>query len=153
VYLRTIEISQPIRNESAGFLASAKVQDAKFEYGADLIEVMTDEQITGIGEVHSLFIPSGVLLEAIDISKFTPISQFEEKVDALLKVIRSSRKAPDNKRGEILEPGDKEYMTMEKRLREGIQIEDATWQAIKKTAQELNVNIGAIVSNARAFAT
>jgi LDH2 family malate/lactate/ureidoglycolate dehydrogenase len=59
-----------------------------------------------------------------------------------------ARKAPDNKTGEILVLGDKEYMTMEKRLREGIQVEDATWQAVKKTAQELSVNIDAHITNA-----
>lgn len=91
---------------------------------------------------------NGVVLEAIDVNRFTPIKHFKEDVDKLIKMVKSSRKAPDNKTGEILVPGNLEYMTMEKRLREGIQLEDATWEAIKQTAQELHVNIGTYVSNA-----
>jgi len=90
---------------------------------------------------------NGVVVAAIDVSKFTPIADFKEKTDELIQTVKSSRKSPEIETGEILVPGDKEYMTMEKRLREGIRIEDATWEAIKQTAQELNVNIEAYVNN------
>ena len=46
---------------------------------------------------------------------------------------------------EILVAGEPEYKNMEKRLREGIRVEDNTWKAIEQTAKEVNANIEEIL--------
>jgi uncharacterized oxidoreductase len=86
---------------------------------------------------------NGTAMIAIDIDKFTPIKEFKQEVDRLIRMVKSSRKNQGVE--EILVAGEPEYQKMEKRLREGIYVEDETWEEIKQTAQELNVNIEEIV--------
>nr|NIN51804.1 malate dehydrogenase [Nitrososphaeria archaeon]NIQ32325.1 malate dehydrogenase [Nitrososphaeria archaeon] len=81
---------------------------------------------------------NGVVMMAIDIGKFSPIEEFKGKVDRLIRMVKSSRK--DSGVEEILVAGEPEYKNMERRLREGIYVDDATWRSIKKTAQEFNVS-------------
>ncbi len=80
---------------------------------------------------------NGVFMMAIDIGKLTDIGAFKRRVDDLFRSVRSSPVAPGYE--EILIPGDPERRTREKRLREGIYIEDKTWGEISALAKELNV--------------
>jgi LDH2 family malate/lactate/ureidoglycolate dehydrogenase len=76
---------------------------------------------------------------AIDIESFTPIDAFKERVDNLIKSIKSTPTAPGF--DEILIPGEPEFRTMEERSRKGIEVADATWEALQKLAKDVGVII------------
>ena len=76
---------------------------------------------------------------AIDVGRITDIDEFKRRVDELLRKVKESPTAPGYE--EILIPGDPERRAKEKRLREGIFIEDKTWGDIVYLAEELKVPI------------
>ena len=76
---------------------------------------------------------------AIDVGRLTDLDTFKGRVDDLLRSVRNSPTAPGY--DEILIPGEPERMKKEKRLREGIFIEERTWNDIAALAEELNVEI------------
>jgi LDH2 family malate/lactate/ureidoglycolate dehydrogenase len=75
----------------------------------------------------------------IDIGKITDLDRFKEKVDDLLRKVKESPTAPGFE--EILIPGEPERRSKEKRLRDGVYIEDKTWGDIVVLAEELGVPI------------
>jgi len=87
---------------------------------------------------------NGTFVMAINIASFTPVSRFKARMDELIKVIKQSPVAQGFT--EILIPGEPEYRSEEKRLREGIPIEEKTWQDICQTAKGLGLNAEKIVS-------
>lgn len=60
------------------------------------------------------------LVGAIEISSFSDVEQFKQKVDQMITEIKNLPRAPGFQ--EILLPGEKEFKTKEKRLKEGIPI-------------------------------
>ena len=70
----------------------------------------------------------GVLLLAIDITQLTPMAAFFENVAALISHIHDSPPAPGF--DEVLVPGEFEYRKRIERMESGIEIPDATWEAI-----------------------
>lgn len=89
---------------------------------------------------------NGVVVMAIDIGRFTSVVDFKRKAEALIKIVKNGRKASGVE--QILVAGEPEYKKMEERLRNGIEVPDATWEAIRQTAQELGVNIEDVLKNA-----
>jgi uncharacterized oxidoreductase len=67
---------------------------------------------------------------AIDIARFLAMEEFKRKVDQLVKKLKEA--PPARGFNEILLPGEPEERSMEKRLREGIYIEDDTWRALQE---------------------
>ncbi|MCP5120504.1 MAG: Ldh family oxidoreductase, partial [bacterium] len=51
--------------------------------------------------------------------------------------VKSSRRAPEV--DEILVPGERSHRTRQRRLKEGIPVEDATWGRIADVARRLGV--------------
>ena len=88
---------------------------------------------------------NGVLMIAIDIGRFTPITEFKTRAESLIKIVKNGRKAQSVE--QILVAGEPEYKNMEDRLRNGIEVPQATWMAIRQTAQELNVGFEDIIKN------
>jgi uncharacterized oxidoreductase len=80
---------------------------------------------------------NGIFMMAIDVGKITELEMFKKRVDNLLRTVKSSPTAPGY--NEILIPGEPERLKKEKRLREGIFIEDNTWIKLTDLAKELNV--------------
>jgi len=80
---------------------------------------------------------NGAFMMAVDIGSFTSIEKFKERVDNLIRRMKASRKAPGF--DEILMPGEPEFREEERRLREGIFIEEPTWREITTLAGELGV--------------
>jgi uncharacterized oxidoreductase len=80
---------------------------------------------------------NGVFMMAIDVGRLTDMRAFKRRVDDLFRSVRSSPVAPGY--DEILIPGDPERRMRERRLREGIYIEEKTWGEIRALAEELNV--------------
>ena len=76
---------------------------------------------------------------AVNIDAFMPIDEFKNKTDKFIKDVKSSRKVQGM--SEILLAGEPEFNTIEKRLIDGIFIEDGTWKLIEGLAESLNVDL------------
>ena len=72
----------------------------------------------------------GQFFLAINVDAFIPIENFKSRVDEAVREIKSCPTAPGH--SEILIPGEMEYRTEQKRLREGIPIGDEVWREIEK---------------------
>jgi len=81
----------------------------------------------------------GVFQMALKISAFRDIGEFKREMDNLVRAVRNSRPAPSSK--EVLVPGDLERRTKQTRLERGIEIPQATWEEIERTAKRLNIEI------------
>ena len=73
----------------------------------------------------------------IDVGRLTDIDEFKERVDDLFRKVKNSPLAPGY--DEILIPGDPERRKKDKNLKEGIFVEDKTWNAIVELAEELDI--------------
>lgn len=80
---------------------------------------------------------NGLFFQALDIKAFTSLDAFVERVQHLVAHVRSSRKSPGV--DEILLPGEPEYRTGQRRMREGIPVEQSIWDEIQAKASELNI--------------
>jgi LDH2 family malate/lactate/ureidoglycolate dehydrogenase len=76
---------------------------------------------------------------AINVGRLTDIDEFKVRVDALFQSMKESALAPGHE--EILIPGDPERRMREKRIVEGIYIEDKTWGDIMELATGLGVSV------------
>ncbi len=82
---------------------------------------------------------NGIFMEAINIEEFMPLNRFKERMSYMIKKIKSSRLMPGFK--EILIPGEIEFRTERKRLREGIYVPDRTWKEITEIAEKLGIDV------------
>ncbi|MBI1927254.1 Ldh family oxidoreductase, partial [Candidatus Poribacteria bacterium] len=83
-------------------------------------------------------ISNAVLMVAIDIASFTPLEDFYRRVDELVSYVKASPLAPGF--DEILVPGEIELRQEERRLREGIPLDDETWRQIQETAAAVGIS-------------
>ena len=81
---------------------------------------------------------NGVLMIALNIANFTPLDDFYEHIEGLVAHVKASPTAPGF--DEILTPGEIEARQTERRLREGIPIDDETWRQIRETAAEVGIS-------------
>ena len=77
----------------------------------------------------------GHLMGAIKIDCFMPLDDFIKRIDALIDLLKSSQKAPGTT--EIFVPGEIEYLTTRKRLKEGIPLQKKVVEALNDLAAEL----------------
>lgn len=86
----------------------------------------------------------GFTAMVIKVSAFSPLREFKSEVDRFVADIKSSpvREGFD----EVLLPGEREFRTIEKRRREGIPIDEYSWETINKKCAELGINATGIVS-------
>jgi LDH2 family malate/lactate/ureidoglycolate dehydrogenase len=82
---------------------------------------------------------NALFLNVIDIEKFLPREEFLEHVDILQKHIKASPPAPGFQ--EVLMPGEPEQREEERRLREGIYVDDETWRQFALCAESLGVAV------------
>ena len=80
---------------------------------------------------------NGIFMMAIDVGQVTELDAFKKRVDDLLHSVRDSPTAPGY--DEILIPGEPERLMKEKRLKEGIFVEDKTWGDLVALAEELSI--------------
>jgi len=86
---------------------------------------------------------NGVFMGDINIESFVPIDEFKDGMDNLIRYIKSSK--PAKGFSEVLVPGELEVRTIKKRLEEGVDIPDETWEEIVKTAKELRLDVKKII--------
>ena len=110
-----------------------------------LVEILTGA-LSGAGcsnseeyKARPFYGGNGVFMMVINVGKITDITQFKRRVDDLFKTIRESPKAPGY--DEIMIPGEPERRMRKKLLKEGIYIEDDTWNKIKEISEELNIKL------------
>ena len=82
---------------------------------------------------------NGVFFQAINIRAFTTLEDFIARMRKMVTHVKSARRRPGV--DEILFPGEPEYRTMQKRLKDGIPVEDSVWVEIQAAAQELGVEV------------
>lgn len=82
---------------------------------------------------------NGVFMEAIKVEAFMELEEFKREVGELARAVRSSKPRPGFK--SIMTPGEIEYKTRKRRLREGIHVPEKTWMEIVKVARELGVEM------------
>jgi hydroxycarboxylate dehydrogenase B len=82
---------------------------------------------------------NGVFMLVLDVSRFSNLDVFKERMKEVTANVKGGRKAPNV--SEIMIPGEPEFMTEEAKSRDGIYIEDSTWQTISAIAKRLGVAV------------
>jgi len=80
---------------------------------------------------------NGVGFIVIDASAFMPGDHFFELIEEMRGYVKSSK--PAEGFDEVLMPGEPESRTARSRKRDGIPLDDATWESIVATARSLGV--------------
>ncbi len=80
---------------------------------------------------------NGLLLIALDVAALRPLDEFENEVEKLLAIVKAVPPAPGQE--PVLLPGEPEAICREQRSRDGIPIEDETWDRLVATGQKLGV--------------
>ena len=104
-----------------------------------LVGAATGKEVVGTLEPIESFCTKGDLMIAIDPAAFGSVEEFRMRVQKFVYQLKASRKAPGVE--EILVPGEPEFRTRERRLREGIPIADEVWAELEQIGKELGVNI------------
>ena len=81
---------------------------------------------------------NGVLFTVYDIECFSDMDFFYDEVEALVSHVKSSRTAPGV--AEILVPGEPEFRTERERQRNGIPIDDTTWEKLCASARQIGLD-------------
>ncbi|NIM44987.1 MAG: Ldh family oxidoreductase [Nitrososphaeria archaeon] len=84
-------------------------------------------------------IPNGLFLITINISSFLDIDEFKNRIDELIRHVKNTARVKGN--DNIIVPGEPEYRERLMRIRNGVLIEDETWEAIKKVHRELGLKL------------
>ena len=93
----------------------------------------------GCSRVHSEQTGNALFVQAIRIEAFRPLEAFKSEVGRFIDHVKSAPPAPGFE--EVFVPGERSHLTRQKRLAEGIPVEDATWNRIRKLAEELGVGV------------
>jgi LDH2 family malate/lactate/ureidoglycolate dehydrogenase len=79
---------------------------------------------------------------AIDVTRFMPLAQFEQRMQSLVEMVKSSNAAKGY--DEILVAGDPEWRAEAQRRRDGIPLSDGVWQNLTLAAEKLGVPLTTI---------
>jgi uncharacterized oxidoreductase len=82
---------------------------------------------------------NGTFLIVIDVENFVPISIFKDQVADLIRYIKTCPPMPGFE--EVLVPGEPELKETQRRQKEGIFVEEETWNQILTIARELQVPV------------
>ncbi|MFN4132772.1 MAG: Ldh family oxidoreductase [Candidatus Hadarchaeales archaeon] len=96
-------------------------------------------EVVGTLEPVEGFSTKGDLLLAIDPRAFVEREEFLKNVERFVAEVKGSKRAVGVE--EILVPGEPEFRTREKRLREGIPIADEVWEELGQMAKEMGVDL------------
>lgn len=114
-------------------------------FGLGIITDVLAGALTGGGcssPANNDFLSNGLWSLLIDPGAIGERADFDREVDQFVAFVKSSRKIPGV--DEILMPGEIEQRTRAQRLAHGIEIEQATWQALLETARHVGVAEDAI---------
>lgn len=80
-----------------------------------------------------------VLIIAIDVRRFSPVGDFEERVNQFIHVIKSGALAPSSQ--EILIPGEPEFRQQKLREEKGIEVDQQTVEELKYYCKKYAVKV------------
>jgi uncharacterized oxidoreductase len=108
-------------------------------YGLSVMVEIFSGILTGLGFGHD---PSGrhndgCFMAAFNVQNFRPLDEFKREVTEFCAYLKSSPTAAGF--DQVLYPGELEHLTIQKRLKEGIFVEDATWQELGELARDSGV--------------
>jgi uncharacterized oxidoreductase len=95
--------------------------------------------LSGAGILDVFAGSNGVFAQAINIEFFSDVDEFKSNVDKMIKTIRASPPADGVK--EVLIPGDPEMRETRKRMADGINVEDKTWDRVVAVAAKYRVPV------------
>jgi len=81
---------------------------------------------------------NGVFIFVVNIGSFLPLEAFTERIDKLIRSVKSSPTAPGFT--EILIPGEPEYREEERRMKAGIPIPETAWKTLENACKEYGLN-------------
>jgi uncharacterized oxidoreductase len=84
----------------------------------------------------------GMFTIVVDISAFVEPSEFRAEIEDLLNYVKSAPLAPGVEA--IMYPGEPEALEQERRERDGIPVDDDTWQQIIALGQELGIPLATL---------
>lgn len=108
-------------------------------YGLSFMVEVFSGLLTGIGfgtdpdGVHN----DGVMVMALDVSRFRDLADFKRDVGEFVAFLKST--APAEGHEEVLYPGELEHRTRERRQVDGVEVDETTWAAIVSLGQRLGV--------------
>jgi uncharacterized oxidoreductase len=108
-------------------------------YGLSIVADILAGALTGNGcsNPDATRLTNGMLTILLAPSFFQPEDEFHAEVDRFVAYVRTAKKAsPD---AEILMPGEVEEQTRVRRLRDGIELDETTWQQIVAAARSLQL--------------
>ncbi len=111
-------------------------------YGLGIIAEMLAGALTGgscTNPANSDKVINGMLSIILDQSYFQTDEAFGAEVNRFIEFVKSSEKSTPG--GQILMPGEIEEQTRAQRLRDGIELDDTTWNQIVATCQSLHVSV------------
>jgi len=108
-------------------------------YGLSFMVEVFSGILTGLGFGHDPKGPhnDGCFMLVVQVEAFYPLAEFKRQVGAFVHYLKESPAAPGFR--EVLYPGELEYRTEQQRRREGIGVEEETWEALQRLVQEYNV--------------
>lgn len=131
------------KDDDVGILPLGGLQFGHKGAGLAMMIEMIVGPLTGNGCVNSKTTwdndkGSSVVL-AIDIEKFTDLDTYTSDVEEMAEWIHSARPLPGFDK--VYMPGEIEEETRDKRLKDGIEIPDNTWNALGELSNKLGVDI------------
>jgi LDH2 family malate/lactate/ureidoglycolate dehydrogenase len=82
---------------------------------------------------------NGVFILVLDIEAFRPLAEWQDTADRLFDRVKACPAAPGFE--QVMIPGEPELAAKARRLRDGIEIDDSTWQEIVRVAREAGVEV------------
>lgn len=97
--------------------------------------VMTGSR-SGLDPVGEPPSPNGVFAVAIDPEGFVGREAFKKRAEKVFQGVKTTTPEPG---GRVLIPGEPEWETRERRLREGVPLPEETWRQITELAEEIGI--------------
>ncbi len=107
-----------------------------------LVEIL-GSALAGRASTDPTVIGNGVCFIVIDPTAFCPLDRFRALMDELVAYVKSSPPAAGVE--EVLVPGEIEFRTLRRRRREGVPVDEVTWQAVRRHADRLAVDLDRLV--------
>ncbi len=82
---------------------------------------------------------NALFVQAIRIEAFRDLDAFRAEVGRFIDYVKSAQPAPGF--DEVMVPGERSHGARERRLAEGIPLEDQTWERVRETAEKLGVEV------------
>ena len=108
-------------------------------YGLSVAVEIFSGILTGLGfgvsptGIHN----DGCLILALNVAAFRPTEEFKQEVTEFANYLSETPPAPGYDR--VYYPGEIEHVTAQRRMREGIYVEDATWERLQALVQEFGL--------------